>query len=226
VKSDYRPCAAEAERNDLTQLGRLVEPFVKEIRSPLGNLIAAAEILSEATGSDDPSSGFIRLVYQESERIQKTISDLTTLALPPEIKPRAIDLIPLLDDVLRTIESAATRQGIRLCAEFPPHSLYVWADPDALRAALDKFPQHAVDSMPFGGTLPRCTGPRALENIRTVRGNRRSQAGNGPGAVQDDRRAHGRKRGGPGRRSGPRDRDSSGPAVGRAAECKTVSRES
>lgn len=161
--------AGPAKLNELARLGRLVGPLIKEIRAPLGNLMAASEMLSEGAAENDPTSGFIRLMYRESERIQRTVSDLAILAAPPPLEPRAVDVVPLLEDVLREVEPAAAEQGIRLHEELPSGALYVWADPDGLRTALRKLPEHAVDSMPYGGTLSVSVGRTAGLLRRWVR---------------------------------------------------------
>ncbi len=142
-----------SDRDNLLRLGRLVEPLIKEIRAPLGNLVAATDMLSESLKPDDPVSGFARLMRRESERIRQMLAELATLAFPPEASARAVDLSGLVADILDAARSDAGRQGIALDAILPDEPLYVWVDPDMLRSALGTLPGHAVDAMPYGGRL-------------------------------------------------------------------------
>ena len=143
--------AGDVER--LAALGRLVGPLIRELRHPVGNLQAAADMLGEGVGPDDPSSGFVRLVHRETDRLQQTIEDLAMLAAPPRPVARSVDLISMLRDALSAVEQAAARQGIRIAMDCPAETLYVKADPDVLRAALMRLPLQAMEAMPYGGTL-------------------------------------------------------------------------
>jgi len=141
----------ELER--LAALGRLVCPLVRELRHPVGNLQAAADMLGEGVGPDDPASGFVRLVHRETDRLQQTVEDLATLAAPPEPDACSVDLIPMLRDAVSGVEQSAACQGIRIVMNCRPETLYVKADPAVLRVVLTRLPLQAVEAMPYGGTL-------------------------------------------------------------------------
>lgn len=150
-KPNAAPAPGDLER--LAALGRLVGPLVRELRHPVGNLQAAADMLGEGVGPDDPSSGFVRLVHRETDRLQQTIEDLAMLSAPPRPSARSVDLVPMLRDALSGVEQSAARQGIRIALNCPVATLYVKADPDVLRAVLTRLPLQAIEAMPYGGTL-------------------------------------------------------------------------
>jgi len=147
------PARAPGDVERLAALGRLVGPLVRELRHPLGNLQAAADMLGEGVGPDDPSSGFVRLVHRETDRLQQTIEDLAMLTAPRQPAACSVDIVPMLCDILSCVERPAARQGIRIVTDCPDETLYVKADPDALRAVLARLPMQAIEAMPYGGTL-------------------------------------------------------------------------
>ena len=137
----------------LDRLGRLVAPVVKEIRNPLSVLLAASEMLIEEMGSKDPSAGFARLISEETSRMQETISDLAVLAEPRTLNPCAMDLLPLLEEIVAQGRSETKRHGARVLKVCPETPIYVRADRDALRLAFQKLLHQAIEAMPYGGTL-------------------------------------------------------------------------
>ena len=137
----------------LDRLGRLVAPVVKEIRNPLSVLLAASEMLIEEMGSKDPSSGFARLISEETSRVQETISDLAVLAEPRAFNPCAMDLLPLLEEIVTQGRSEIERHGVHVLTVCPETPIYVRVDRDALRLAFEKLLRQAIEAMPYGGTL-------------------------------------------------------------------------
>jgi len=144
---------APRSTRDLAAVGRLIGPMIKEIRAPLGNLLAATEMLHEGMPEDDPAGGFVRLMVRESERIDEIVKDISAMVSPADIHSAAVDAVRLMNDVFSAVEPMATRQCIGTHSNVAAASLCVWADADALRTAFDKITRYMMECMPFGGTL-------------------------------------------------------------------------
>ena len=138
---------------DWNRFGSMVGPFLKEVQSPVGNLIAASEMLDEAVADDDSTGGFVRLIHQEAERIHEVVNDLVRLSNAEELCPTFIDLPALLRGALEEVRPLAARHGVRITCRAPSGGVRVWADPNALRMALAKPLAIAIGAMPSGGVL-------------------------------------------------------------------------
>ena len=141
------------EKDRLARVGRLVAPVVRETQNPVSALLATSELLDERMAADDPNRGFVRLIGQETVRVQEALSDLSALAEPMSLNPRAIELPQLVDEALESHQLHAKRRGVRIMHSQSEASLCVWADRAALRLALEKLFKNAIEVMACGGTL-------------------------------------------------------------------------
>jgi two-component system sensor histidine kinase HydH len=147
------PSVARRGASGAERFGALIGPFAREVRTPMASLLAGAEILMEELGPHHRCSGYARLVYDASARLNETLHDLAAVTLSMKLTTSRVDLAALVRSRIEAARPRAERHGLRLATRVPEGAAWVEADPAALRLALARLLNHLIDVMPGGGTL-------------------------------------------------------------------------
>ncbi|GAB4137463.1 MAG: HAMP domain-containing sensor histidine kinase [Planctomycetaceae bacterium] len=175
------PCpGAVLVLHDVTELRRLenlrrdfVSSVSHELKTPLASIQAYAETLQNGA-LDDPvnSRKFVKRIEEQSERLHSLILDLLSLARI-ESAEDAFDAIPLhLEHVIRECiddhQTIARSNGISLSFDPPREdSVFVLADPEAMRTIIDNLVDNAINYTPAGGSITiRMNPDHEQESVR------------------------------------------------------------
>lgn len=90
----------QQEKERLATLGTMAAGLAHEIRNPLGAIKGAAQYLDPS--ADRPESKFLRIIIDETDRLNRVVSQFLDYSKPSTLDQGVFDLHPLL---LRTIES-------------------------------------------------------------------------------------------------------------------------
>lgn len=164
-------------------VGELAAGVAHEVRTPLGVLRSAAQLLERSLEvNDDESRELLRLLPEEVDRIERVVSALLDLGRPRELRlePSALGQI-----VLRAadfIEPQARQKQIAIRRRVSDHDLVVLCDPELIYQVALNLLVNAVQLLFNGGILEiallpvrngyagfevRDDGPGMTEDVRT-----------------------------------------------------------
>jgi len=134
-----------------------------ELRTPLTSIKGFIEtLLDGGLESMETTKRFLTIMYQETDRLNRLISDLLDLSRiesgQAELKRTKIYLAPLVEEVRLTLQERMTEKNITLSVELGPTP--VWADEDQIREVLVNLIENAVKYSTAGGHI------RVLEHNR------------------------------------------------------------
>jgi signal transduction histidine kinase len=147
-----------------------------EFRTPLTSLRMAVHLcLEEAAGPLTPKQ--MELLYaarEDCERMQSMVDDLLDLSRIEggvlDVRPQAIDVEPLLDEVMEAERAAASEAGIDLRREAPPGLPGVRADRERIHLVLVNLVSNAIRHTPRGGSVKvaAAEGPDGHVTVRVT----------------------------------------------------------
>ena len=151
--------------HDITELRRLerirtdfVANVSHELRTPITSVKGFAETLLEGALDDRPAAEeFVRIIYQEAERLIAIINDLLQLSQiesqPGMIQPEPIEAGAFLKRVAHKFGPALQSHEQQLVLELATAELWVLAEPNRLEQVLDNLIDNAIKYTAPGGTI-------------------------------------------------------------------------
>jgi two-component system sensor histidine kinase PilS (NtrC family) len=157
-----------AER--LATVGKLAAGLAHEVRNPLASMCASIEVLR---GELDPPSTIKRLmdnVVQESERLNKLITDFLNFARPRELDRAPTDVSLIVASVTEVFRHEAEQRQCRVVTDLQPGTIAP-VDDDRLRQVIWNLARNAVEAMrdKHGGVLTISTRKLGDEVDITIR---------------------------------------------------------
>ncbi len=134
---------------------QMTADLAHDLRTPITVLMGYLEGLQE--GWIEPSPEVLKTLYQETEYLQRMVTDLRLLSLQDAgkltLNKEMVPPASLVDEVVRRFQPQAEEKGIRLEAQvqagLPPWPL----DPNAMRRVLDNLVKNALKYTPEGGRI-------------------------------------------------------------------------
>ena len=142
-----RQVAVEAMEHAIAAKRKFLSMVNHEVRSPLQNIVASAELLAMKDNRLE-SVAAIRRIRHAVTVLQGQLRDLLTIArgdagkLPTQVE--TFELRELVQDVCAGLEDAAAAKGLAFAVEFPPSPVTVSADPVRIAQVLRNLVENAV----------------------------------------------------------------------------------
>lgn len=177
-----------AHLSRVTVLGELSGSLAHEINQPLTAILSNAQTVQYLLAEEGAASAEVREILadivQEGKHAAEVIQRLRLLLKKGEVRPEALELPVLVDDVVRLIRGDLAHQGVALSAELPAGLPPVRGDRVQVQQVLLNLLTNACDSM--GDTDPR--DRRLVLAARVVQGGmvRVSVSDRGPGIAPSD----------------------------------------
>lgn len=145
----------EARRSErLAALGQLSAGLAHEIRNPLGVIKGSAEMLNRKLQSTDPLAGELAdYISTEVNRLNGLVSRFLDFARPLKPELHAQDLIPILEQALRSVEARWPESKVEIQREYAPTLPPVLVDAGLCEQVFTNLFTNAYEAMPEGGTL-------------------------------------------------------------------------
>jgi len=151
--SEYKKLQEEISRTErLASLGRLTAGVAHEIRNPLLPIRTAASYLLKKTNPDHEYYRLIKIICEESDRLNKFLNDFVSLAKPSDSK-ETFELNQLILEIADFIKLQLESKDIKLKLDLCSEKTTLFAAVQEFRQVLINLLLNAIDAMSDGGTL-------------------------------------------------------------------------
>lgn len=137
----------------LNALGSLAAGVAHEIRNPLSSIKGFAVYFRQKMSGNREDEETADIMIEETERLNRVISQLIEFARPMELKKELIGMTDLVRHAVRLVDVDAKKNGIeidiRADADLPKTAL----DQDKIKQVLLNIFLNALSAMPDGGRL-------------------------------------------------------------------------
>jgi len=152
--SEIRSLRKQVEKNQrLASVGMLAAGVAHEIRNPLSSIKGFATYFKERYRDVPEDQHIAEIMIQETDRMNRVVSQLLEFARPLRIIKIMICLNTLVKDSLKLIERQAYEKHIEIRTMLLPQSEQINLDPDKLSQLLLNLYLNAIEAMSEGGLL-------------------------------------------------------------------------
>ncbi|MDD2464734.1 MAG: ATP-binding protein [Desulfobulbus sp.] len=141
----------ESER--LAAVGRMAGGVAHEVRNPLSSIKGLALLLKNKFPEGSREQGTAELLIQETERMNRTITEMLSFTRPSVLNLERIDFSRLLEKSMALVRAEATENQIETILEVQPELKPVLGDADRLQQVLMNVFINALQAMEKGGRL-------------------------------------------------------------------------
>ncbi len=139
------------EREKAHLLEEMAPVLAHEIRNPLGSIKGAAQYLK--ADALPQQQGLLQVIIDETDRLNRVVSQFINYAKPYEIKPAEQDIIVILNRAITLIEANTNNEKIAIRKEIHSQLPLVKVDAEQVIQVLLNIGLNAVDAMPDHGVL-------------------------------------------------------------------------
>jgi two-component system, NtrC family, sensor histidine kinase HydH len=154
---DLREMVALQERakraEHLASIGRMAATVAHEIRNPLSSIRGFAQFFANLFGEETEERTYALAMIEESNRLNRVVSELLDYARPLELKIESTSIETLFLNIVRRIELEKATSGVEVIQEIQPDIPQVQLDRDRILQVLLNLTQNSLDAMPDGGKL-------------------------------------------------------------------------
>lgn len=137
----------------LAALGRFSSGIAHEIRNPLANISALAQLVSRSKIDDEKIKKHLKYILVNSDIANKIIKDLLHFASPDELVFSNENLSNILNSIIDSVEPRCSENKISVKKEIASDIPEMYIDKTKLENSLLNFLSNAIDAMPQGGNL-------------------------------------------------------------------------
>jgi signal transduction histidine kinase len=143
-------------RERLSALGNMAATVAHEVRNPLNAISIGLQRLKvefQPTDDQEDYSRLTELMLGEVHRLNSIVEQFLSLARPLEIKPEALRVQDVLNEVATLVEGEAQQSKVKIRVVAPLNLPPLKADREYLRQSLLNLILNSLQAMPEGGTL-------------------------------------------------------------------------
>lgn len=141
-------------RERMAALGEMAAGMAHELRNPLAAISGCVQMLASAGGGPGNLGSLAGVALSETHRLNRIIKDFLDFARPGPLRPRSVDLLPLMEEMARFLrKSPDFKPNHQVSVISGPGSHTALVDPDRLRQVFWNLAGNALKAMPEGGLL-------------------------------------------------------------------------
>jgi signal transduction histidine kinase len=143
-------------RERLSALGNMAATVAHEVRNPLNAISIGLQRLKvefQPTDDQEDYSRLTELMLGEVHRLNSIVEQFLSLARPLEIKPEALRVQDVLNEVATFVEGEAQQSKVQIRVVAPLNLPPLKADREYLKQSLLNLILNGLQAMPEGGTL-------------------------------------------------------------------------
>jgi PAS domain S-box-containing protein len=169
----------QRRRERLASIGELSAGVAHEIRNPLTGIANCAQVLRDRLTPEDPRLRFVRIILDETSRLNRIVDSLLSFARPGRPSLRESAVTETLKKVLELEDDRFRQQGVAADLKIRGRIPKIFIDPEQITQVLLNVIRNAAEAMPSGGRLSldcsvirrrphrrRGTGQRKTDRIR------------------------------------------------------------
>ncbi len=130
----------------LAGLGQLVGGFAHELNNPLTAVLGYSELLADRAEDDESKRG-LAIIQREGVRMKRIIENLLRFAQKEATDRKKIELLPILQEVVRQKAYEAGNHGIQVVEDFAASLPRVTADENQIRQVLFNVLNNAIEAV-------------------------------------------------------------------------------
>ncbi len=135
-------------------LGEVAAGVAHEVRTPLGIMRSAAQLLARSLGGERPESReLVDTIVDEVDRLDSVVAGLLQLARPHVTVAEPTPLAVVLSKALSFVSSQARERGITLHRRLDEPSAAAFCDPDDIYQVALNLIVNALQILPPGGAI-------------------------------------------------------------------------
>ena len=152
--TETKKLEAQVRRHDrLVALGKMAAGVAHEVRNPLSSIKGFATLLGSRFPEESEEGEASRLLVNEVERLNRSITELLTYARPLPLAIAEIEIEPFIEASLKLIQSDAKELGVAVRHEISLARKQVRLDKDRLNQVLLNLYLNSLQAMEHGGEL-------------------------------------------------------------------------
>ena len=145
----------ELEQERVEMLSKFIEHSSHDLRTPLSNINTYLYLLDK-TVHTDKEHGYVQVIREQSERLQRLIDNMLTLQrleLESNIEFTSVSLASLLDEITTSIRGRIEAEQILFEYTSPQNPPLLKINKHHMHTALTKIIENAIQFTPEGGTI-------------------------------------------------------------------------
>jgi two-component system sensor histidine kinase HydH len=152
--TEIKKLEAQVRRHDrLVALGKMAAGVAHEVRNPLSSIKGFATLLGSRFTAESEEGEAARLLINEVERLNRSITELLTYARPLPLTIAEVEIEPFIEASLKLIQSDAKELGVAVHHEIALARRQVRLDKDRLNQVLLNLYLNSLQAMEGGGEL-------------------------------------------------------------------------
>lgn len=138
------------KQQSLARLGEMAAGAAHEMNNPLAVIAGRSQLLSKSLPQGSRDQQAAQLVFQESHKLSDLITALHMFATPPTPESRPVEMLGLLDDIVRTARQARSKRerNIEITMGVKGELPIVHCDPAMVARALTELLLNALQANP------------------------------------------------------------------------------
>ncbi|GEM_PF-1406960 len=139
----------------LISLGEMAANMAHEIKNPLGSISGAAQMLKDASSTDQSEKELLSIIHKESLRLAEVLDNFLRFASPQPPEKHNVNLVELINEVLMLFKKNPpfVEKKLKLQFDYPEKEIFTRVDPNQFKQVLWNLLQNARKASSYEGEI-------------------------------------------------------------------------